>query len=40
MAEDLRHGPEAEEWSEWLKRTPDFEEVTEQMRLMRDSAPG
>ena len=40
MADDLREGEEAEEWRIWLNKVPDLEEVEEQMRLMRDSAPG
>ena len=40
MAEDLRYGEEAEEWRKWLNRSPDLEEVTAEMRKMRDSAPG
>ena len=40
MAEDLRNGEEAEEWRVWLNKVPDYEEVTGQMRQMRDSAPG
>ena len=40
MVDDLRHGEEAEEWRQWMNKVQDFEEVTEQMRLMRHSAPG
>ena len=40
MAEDLRHGEEAQEWREYLNKVPDFDEVVEQMQMMRDSAPG
>ena len=40
MAEDLRSEEEAEGWRQWLNKVPDFEEVTEQMRLMWDSATG
>ena len=39
-AEDLRGSDQAKEWEERLNKVPDFEEVVEQMKLMRDSAPG
>ena len=38
MVDDLRHGEEAEEWRQWMNKVQDFEEVTEQMRLMRHRA--
>ena len=40
MADNLRSGEEAEEWRQWLNKVSDFEEVIEQMRLMRDSGGG
>ena len=40
LLEDLRSGEEAEEWRSYLNKVPEYDEVIEQMKFMRDSAPG
>ena len=40
MAEDLRGTAKAVEWEEKLNAVPEFEEMVEEMKLMRESAPG
>ena len=40
MADDLRGTAKAVEWEEKLNAVPEFEEMVEEIKLMRESAPG